>query len=186
MLNIPVLTYYSSSGEYISLENGAFHSGWNKLKEGSKYPHFDPIFDNFVKNFGFYQKFMSENYTHDVKIKDCEINYYNAIPVDNYHELYEWIDIKMNENFDFQRFNLGFVKSFSNNEGEEYAKIFQNLSTAIAVNGDQKAILFAFTFVTTAMNSKFKSVTEAFKFGQSEIAKCFLNITTQHAQEIWK
>lgn len=70
---------HKSGGGLIQLQRDRFHYNWRKLGPSDEYPHFNSVFNSFVKHFEQLESFLRERNLADVRPIQYEMTYINHI-----------------------------------------------------------------------------------------------------------
>ena len=83
-VQLPRVWYKSSDGHRLAqVQSNRFIYNWRKIENEGVYPRLNVVFPEFWSAFCAFRKFLEDNALPSLAINQCELSYFNNIPLDN-------------------------------------------------------------------------------------------------------
>lgn len=169
----------------LQFQPDCFFANWRKITADDSYPRFDNIADSFEVNLTNLFDFFKSNFDYKIDINQAELTYVNIIPVDDFSEVSELVNIMNNDNFKVETIFTDFREIIKDSTGRPYARLKHEIGTVTRQNDNTKAIRFSLTFRGKPEENDIESAMKFLSLGRDNIVNRFDQMTTAKAHSIW-
>ena len=155
--------------------------------DGTDYPRFENIIDEFSKEFNLLDKFHTETFQSPLSINQAELTYVNILPLDNSKGLAtssEWINFLNTEDLQTESIATTLTEVIRNEKEEPIARLIYTCHSASGPN-TERALKLDISFRGAPSANSFDCAKDFLSTGRKEIVKAFVKITTSNAHELW-
>lgn len=172
----------------LQYQSDMFLSNWRKnptSQAPQPYPRFEKIYSDFEDNLNALEDHFSRDYSFPLDINQAEVTYINVIPVDNFSDASEWLDIWDSVGVDTESLQTSFREIIRDEEGHPLARLKHEIQSVVSADGSKKALRLSLTYKGKPKNNDINSALDFIKKGRETIVTRFDHITTNTAHQIW-
>ena len=161
---------------------------WRKSDvEGSDYPRFENIVQDFEDEINSLNTFMRNLSGENLSINQCELSYINHISADSHGALKpdDWFKIVNGAAFQADDIVATFRRAIRDDSGAPHGRLICDLNTAVDVGG-QPLLVATLTARGAPKSGTIKDALEFIKAGRQSIVGLFADVTTDSAHKAWE
>ena len=171
----------------IQFQPDRFIRNWRKQhNKDLEYPRFEAIIDSFQKEFSTLYEFVSNRFSYEIKINQCEVRYINHIPIDpntgfqveNFFKFGDFGDFFIDD------FRFSFRRTIRDERNNPIFRLTCDCGIASVSDGSTVVRLDIFARGAPA-GSSLQEALHFFLRAREEIVRLFADVTTENAHLQW-
>jgi uncharacterized protein (TIGR04255 family) len=168
----------------IQFQDNALYFNWRQDGNQPEYLGFD----NMIAKFSDYLQKLSEFFASidaSLDIKQAELSYINAIPIERHIEIGQWINITLFDSLESANLSLGIMQTLKRDNAVPYANLYSSIVTAKHRETGKPVIQVNFTSRGQPGSSDIIAALEFLQDAHDKIHERFLATITSHARKQW-
>lgn len=170
----------------IQFQRDRLLTNWRKRTGDGGYPRFETILKEFEQRYGQVASYFTSKLDHSLTINQCEVSYFNIIPVDDFSEIGRWLSCFGKEELKMEGIAATFDEVLKDSEAKPFARIYYEIQSVTSVDGLMKAIRFTLTVRGAPEVQSLDSAIRFLTFAREKIVTRFTEITTSEAHIFWE
>ena len=192
---LPRVWFVTPTGtELIQVQNDRFIHNWRKVREGDKYPRYEPIRDTFHSELQTFQATLAREQSGTMAINQCEITYVNHIVAGDGWKIHgdignvltvcraEYSDNNLREPEDV-RMAVRYV--LRDDQNEPVGRLHVSVQPVFRRSDNQPMLVVTLTARSRPSGEQLDDAIRCLNFGRDAIVRSFASITTPEMHAIW-
>jgi uncharacterized protein (TIGR04255 family) len=169
----------------LQLQSDRLIANWRRHPNPQPYPRFEGISKAFSDNLKKLANHYVSDFDYTPDINQAEVSYINIIPVENFSEAGDWINLWDGLELNVEGLSLNFSEVITDELNRPFARLRHEIQSVFTVDGKNKALRLSLTYKGKPRGNDINSAMEFLIGGRNAIVTRFGAITTKSAHAKW-